>query len=258
MLMVDKAHTKDAKNEVATKKKITVGLIASWFFGVLFLFSGISVIATSIVWGIIIILSSLLIIPYSSNLIGNKLNFEISTGIKWILVILIFVGLTLSAAGDISRSTSDSLENQASPAQNSGSGTTTTQSQTQTQVSQKQYTQETFSQVNGVLGPNSDYTDLNKDRYFTNNLSGKYVTWSGTVVDVDTSVFNSLKLYVQHRPRGQYEFTSDYDVIITVDKADYDALAELKKGQSVTYEGRFSSYSQLFGLVIYMDNGRLK
>lgn len=82
-------------------KKITVGLIFSWIFGVLFLLAGTGTVATSPIPGIIIILCSAMIIPYFNKLIAEKLNFEISGGIKFVLVIIIFVAIGFAASNDI-------------------------------------------------------------------------------------------------------------------------------------------------------------
>lgn len=77
-------------------KKITVGFIFSWVFGVLFLLAGAVTIATSPISGIIIVLCSAMIIPYFNKLIAEKLNVEISGGIKFILIIIIFVAIGFS------------------------------------------------------------------------------------------------------------------------------------------------------------------
>jgi hypothetical protein len=72
-------------------KKITVGFIFSWIFGVLFSLSGIGLLTSNIFGGIIVIFLSLLITPIGNNILNNKFNFEISAGIKFLLVIIIFV-----------------------------------------------------------------------------------------------------------------------------------------------------------------------
>lgn len=73
-------------------RKITVGLILSWVFGVLFLLFGMGVIAEgAFVNGILIVLFSALIIPYSNRIFAKNFHFEISGGIKFVLFILIII-----------------------------------------------------------------------------------------------------------------------------------------------------------------------
>lgn len=90
-------------------KKITAGLIFSWIFGVLFLLTGVGVIGTGgYISGIIIILCSAMIIPYFDHLIKEKFHIEISGGVKWILVIIIFVAMGFGMSNstkDIQQST---------------------------------------------------------------------------------------------------------------------------------------------------------
>lgn len=80
-------------------KRITAGFIFSWIFGVLFLIMGVGIIGQgSYVGGILIVLCSAMIIPYFNNLIRKKFNLEISGGIKFLLVIVIFVILGFAMA----------------------------------------------------------------------------------------------------------------------------------------------------------------
>ncbi len=81
-------------------KKITAGLIFSWIFGVLFLLMGVGVIITGgYISGVIIILCSVIIIPYFNQLILEKFHVELSGGVKWILVIIILVAFGFGISG---------------------------------------------------------------------------------------------------------------------------------------------------------------
>lgn len=72
--------------------KITVGLILSWLFGVLFIVFGFAVIAQGLqLSGIIMILFSVIIIPYTNKLTIKKFNFEISGGLKFLLAIIVLI-----------------------------------------------------------------------------------------------------------------------------------------------------------------------
>lgn len=73
-------------------KKITLGLILSWIFGVLF---GISRLTFLFSGGIIacgsLILASLVLLPPMNKFVKEKFNFELSRGLKITLVIILFV-----------------------------------------------------------------------------------------------------------------------------------------------------------------------
>lgn len=76
--------------------KITAGLVMSWIFGVLFLLAGIGLIGESFFGGATVILSSLLIIPYSNQLAKEHIDLELSGGAKFLLVIVILITFGLA------------------------------------------------------------------------------------------------------------------------------------------------------------------
>ena len=73
-------------------KKITLGLILSWIFGVLFGLSGLTFLFSgSIIAGGSLILASLVLLPPMNKFVKEKFNFELSRGLKITLVIILFV-----------------------------------------------------------------------------------------------------------------------------------------------------------------------
>jgi len=85
--------------EEKTVKKITAGFVFSWIFGVLFLLAGVGMIGQgSFVAGIIVVLCAAMIIPYFNRLIAEKFHYEISGGIKFALVIVIFIAMGVAMA----------------------------------------------------------------------------------------------------------------------------------------------------------------
>lgn len=81
---------KEKKN--IEKKKITVGLVASWIFGILFTLFGFGLlIGGSYFTGLLVILGSLVLIPYFESLLSHQFHFEFSTGIRWVIVIVVVV-----------------------------------------------------------------------------------------------------------------------------------------------------------------------
>lgn len=99
---------------MATKevKKITVGLIFSWIFGVMFFFAGLGVITSGQIGsGIVIMILSICIIPLFNKFTAEKFNFEISGGIKWLIAIAIFI-LFAIAIGNSEKAQSQELNTQ--------------------------------------------------------------------------------------------------------------------------------------------------
>src|SRR3989344_9457062 len=73
-------------------KKITLGLVLSWIFGVLFGISGLTFLFSGgIVAGGSLIIASLVLLPPMNNFVKEKFNFELSRGLKITLVIILFV-----------------------------------------------------------------------------------------------------------------------------------------------------------------------
>ncbi|MGV8169495.1 MAG: DUF4352 domain-containing protein [Candidatus Nanoarchaeia archaeon] len=73
-------------------------VVISWIFGIIFLINGLSIIFTNSVFlGILIFIGSLIIIPYTCNLISKWVNFEISGKIKWVAVAVIIILLIINS-----------------------------------------------------------------------------------------------------------------------------------------------------------------
>ena len=113
-------------------KKITAGLIFSWIFGVLFLFAGMGLIAqSSYVTGILVMVCSAMIIPYFDKISAEKFHFEISGGLKFVLVIVIFVLMGIGMSNSVSNVNVQPTDNvinqqntQTQPTQNTQTTTT--------------------------------------------------------------------------------------------------------------------------------------
>ncbi len=91
-------------------KTITAGIILSWIFGILFLILGIGITINSIylifirevgnvaslICGIITILCSVMLLPFSNKLIEKKFRFKIYGWLKFILIIIIFIVINIA------------------------------------------------------------------------------------------------------------------------------------------------------------------
>ncbi len=113
--------------ETKEVKKITLGLVFSWIFGIIFFFVGVGIISDgSHFSGILIMLCSAMIIPYFNKIVAEKFHFEISGGIKFALVVIIFIliGIAASNTPSNSNTTLSSIEKQ-----NTSSNTTVSSSE---------------------------------------------------------------------------------------------------------------------------------
>jgi len=225
-------------------KKITLGSIFSWVFGILFLLAGVGSIPNSPIAGIIIILCSAMIIPYFNHLIAEKWNIKISGGVKFLLTIIIFIAMGFAMANDMATQATETQ-----PTQN-------VEETTQPTPPQKEFTSKTYDDLWKVFNPDSKYTDLQKEQFFNENFKNKYVEWTGTVKDVDASILNNLKLYIEQRSKGDFDFDGG-DLIIYMNKNQYDELIRLSKGDVVTYSARMDSFVDLMGFTFYLKEGEL-
>ncbi|MDX9925554.1 MAG: hypothetical protein RBS48_12395, partial [Ignavibacteriaceae bacterium] len=83
-------------------KKITLGIILGWIFGVLFAIAGISSLFSQPLTGIIMLLLAVILLPPTNKFIANKFKFSISGGVKFVLIIILFgiLGALIGTGGN--------------------------------------------------------------------------------------------------------------------------------------------------------------
>ena len=84
-----------AKTEI---KKITVGLVFSWIFGVLFFLTGLmELLKASALSGILFFVAGAILLPPISKIVKEKMNFELSGWLKIMVVLglLVIIGFTM-------------------------------------------------------------------------------------------------------------------------------------------------------------------
>jgi len=73
-------------------KKITAGLVFSWIFGVLFIFGALGSFANKeALVGVLFLVMGASILPPVNNALKSKWHIELSTGLKWIIIIVCFI-----------------------------------------------------------------------------------------------------------------------------------------------------------------------
>jgi hypothetical protein len=77
-------------------KKLGLTMIIGYLLGLLFIALGFSTLSNSILQGVLFITAGLLLIPILWDVIKNKLNFEVSGVLKFVLfVILVAIGFSI-------------------------------------------------------------------------------------------------------------------------------------------------------------------
>lgn len=77
--------------QVKSSKKITVGLILSWIFGILFALTGIISVFSEPIQGIIMLIMAAVLLPPVNKVVNEKWEFHLSGGMKIVVIIIGFV-----------------------------------------------------------------------------------------------------------------------------------------------------------------------
>jgi len=95
--------------QTTPSKKISVGLILSWIFGVLFALTGIVSVFSELIPGLVMLIMAAVLLPPVTKLVDQKWKFHLSGGIK---VIVIIVGLIIFGSTINTSSTAKQQNNQ--------------------------------------------------------------------------------------------------------------------------------------------------
>ena len=94
-------------------KKVTIGTILGYIFGVCFILSGIFyLLQLHILSGVLTIIAGVIIVPYINDTMEKKLNFKLSGGLRFIVcvILLIISGFNLSSTTDKTASSTTSSD----------------------------------------------------------------------------------------------------------------------------------------------------
>ena len=80
-------------------RKITLGWVLGWIFGVFFFVPGVMLLFQQPLPGLAMLLAAIILLPPALHLIQKKWNFHLSGGLKFVLI-LVFLGI---AGGTIDR-----------------------------------------------------------------------------------------------------------------------------------------------------------
>ena len=86
--------------QTTPSKKISVGLILSWIFGVLFALTGIVSVFSEPIPGLVMLIMAAVLLPPVTKLVDQKWKFHLSSGMKIVVIIigLIIFGATIDTS----------------------------------------------------------------------------------------------------------------------------------------------------------------
>lgn len=211
-------------------KRITLGLVISWIFGILFGLNALAyLVYRQFVPAIISLVVFVVIFPPISKLIQEKFNIELSKGIKIAVVIIGIVIIVFTA--DI---------NKINPQSQTSDQEVLTQPKTQEKPKEIIVVSNSFDDFSILC--DSDVTNLQKKDFFDKNFKDNYVEWTGEVSSISES-FGQYVLQVKHCP---LTFTSD--IMVTMKKDQKDKLLSFREGDTVTYRAKLTRIGDILGM----------
>lgn len=98
----------EEQNQSKAHTKITIGLVLSWGLGVLAAISGITLLFSQLLTGILMLLLAAVLLPPVNKFVADKFHFSISGGLKFVVVIILLgiIGATMSTDSNSNSDTS--------------------------------------------------------------------------------------------------------------------------------------------------------
>lgn len=193
-------------------QNITLGLIASWGFGILFLVPGIIMVFSAPVAGLALTVAGALLLPLTYNFIADKLHLSLSRGVQ-IVVVLILLGV----AGAYGPATTKSSANAPIAANTAG----------QTEQPVVESIKVTALQLSNAYKGNEVAADA--------TYKSKQVEIMGTVESIGKDILDTPYIALE-----SYEYAIIDKVQCMFTKADEPQLATVSKGQKITLRGEVS------------------
>ena len=97
----------EEQNQGKAHTKITIGLVLSWGLGVLAAISGVTLLFSQLLTGLLMLLLAAVLLPPANKFVADKLHFSISGGLKFVVVIILLgvIGATMSTDSNSSSNT---------------------------------------------------------------------------------------------------------------------------------------------------------
>jgi len=103
----------EEQNQSKAHTKITIGLVLSWGLGVLAAISGVTLLFSQLLTGILMLLLAAVLLPPVNKFVADKFHFSISGGLKFVVVIILLgiIGATMSTDSNSNSNTNTSNTN---------------------------------------------------------------------------------------------------------------------------------------------------
>ena len=100
----------EEQNQSKAHTKITIGLVLSWGLGVLAAISGVTLLFSQLLTGILMLLLAAVLLPPVNKIVADKFHFSISGGLKFVVVIILLgvIGATMSTNSNSNSNTNTS------------------------------------------------------------------------------------------------------------------------------------------------------
>jgi len=91
-------NNEEQNNQSKAHTKVTLGLVLSWGLGVLAAISGVTLLFSQLLTGILMLLLAAVLLPPVNKIVADKFHFSISGGLKFVVVIILLgvIGATMS------------------------------------------------------------------------------------------------------------------------------------------------------------------
>lgn len=172
--------------QTTPSKKISVGLILSWIFGVLFALIGIVSVFSEPIPGIVMLIMGAVLLPPVNKLVDEKWKFHLSGGIKAVVLIIGFIifGSTVDTSKQQSNQPPVQQEQSVSTTEQKKNEIKPTEEQTEIAKDEQQTvtkSDDSSKYING-LAPVDVYLNMEKQGFKTEKqLSGEYGnSWTST------------------------------------------------------------------------------
>jgi len=103
-------NNEEQNNQSKAHTKVTLGLVLSWGLGVLAAISGVTLLFSQLLTGILMLLLAAVLLPPVNKFVADKLHFSISGGLKFVVVIILLgvIGATMSTDSNSNSNTNTS------------------------------------------------------------------------------------------------------------------------------------------------------
>jgi hypothetical protein len=210
-------------------KRITLGGILSWIFGVIFGLAGLGAFASSsFVAGITLLIMSAVLLPPVNKLFREKMTFELSKGIKIAVIIVGFIVVAMT------------MKTETTTSSNNNPSATTQQTQASTKQNEITIVSNSFDDF--IILCDTSATNLQKRDIFDRQFKNNYVEWTGRVSSISESM-GSYILQVKHCPS-----TFMSDIVVTMKDNQKDNLLKYTEGDSITYRAKLTRLGDILGL----------